>query len=248
MLPGRNCVVVCKKINCSSKALPYCVLTCEHATNHVPRRWSRYLHNKNQLNSHAGYDIGALDMARRLATHLRAPLYSGRVSRLLVDLNRSLHHRRLFSDPIKQLSADEHAAILARYYQPFRQEILSAIDTLSVQHPVVHLSVHSFTPVWNGAQRTTGLGLLYDPARSTEVKFCTRLQEHLKRGLPELPVRRNYPYRGTADGHTTALRKRYPARRYIGVELEFNQELLDSSATARRSLALTIANAIRDSL
>ncbi len=39
-----------------------------------------------------------------------------------------------------------------------------------------------------------------------------------------LIIRRNYPYRGNADGFTTYLRKKYPASKYIGVEIEINQK------------------------
>jgi hypothetical protein len=45
---------------------------------------------------------------------------------------------------------------------------------------------------------------------------------------PGLRVRRNYPYRGVADGFTTALRRRFPADLYLGIELEVNQRLLRS--------------------
>ena len=33
----------------------------------------------------------------------------------------------------------------------------------------------------------------------------------------------NYPYTGTSDGHTTALRGKFPQTRYAGLEFEFNQ-------------------------
>ena len=50
----------------------------------------------------------------------------------------------------------------------------------------------------------------------------------MQRDLPEFALRRNSPYRGTADGLTTALRRRYPANRYIGIEVEMNQRLMKS--------------------
>ena len=37
-------------------------------------------------------------------------------------------------------------------------------------------------------------------------------------------MRRNYPYRGTSDGLTRYLRKRYADRDYCGIELEVNQK------------------------
>ena len=43
---------------------------------------------------------------------------------------------------------------------------------------------------------------------------------------PDLRVRLNYPYRGDSDGLTTWLRRRHPAARYLGIELEINQALV----------------------
>ena len=43
---------------------------------------------------------------------------------------------------------------------------------------------------------------------------------------PELRVRYNYPYRGDSDGLTTWLRKKHPAARYLGIEIEINQRLV----------------------
>ncbi len=47
-------------------------------------------------------------------------------------------------------------------------------------------------------------------------------------------MRRNYPYLGTADGHTTQARRIFPANAYLGIELELNQRLLDRPAGTRR--------------
>jgi hypothetical protein len=49
-------------------------------------------------------------------------------------------------------------------------------------------------------------------------------------------VRRNYPYRGYADGLTTWLRKRYPDPAYAGIELEINQKYPLGTAPKWREL------------
>ena len=60
---------------------------------------------------HRGYDAGALAMARDLAASLRAPLVASTVSRLLVDLNRSLGHPRAWSAATRPLQfAEEQCA------------------------------------------------------------------------------------------------------------------------------------------
>jgi len=88
---------------------------------------------------------------------------------------------------------------------------------------VLHLSVHSFTPVLNGKARTAELGLLFDPSRTPEAEFCQEWQRQFRETHPDWRVRRNYPYRGTDDGLTTALRKRFLPETYLGIELEVTQ-------------------------
>jgi len=88
---------------------------------------------------------------------------------------------------------------------------------------VLHLSVHSFTPAIDGRVRNADVGLLYDPARTAERRVCQQLQRALQSAHPELRVRRNYPYRGTADGFTTYLRRLFPDKQYAGIEIEINQ-------------------------
>ena len=58
-------------------------------------------------------------------------------------------------------------------------------------------------------------------------------------------MRRNAPYRGNADGLTTALRRELPASRYEGIELELNQRLI-ASAAQRRALAAALAALLPD--
>jgi hypothetical protein len=66
---------------------------------------------------------------------------------------------------------------------------------------------------------------------------------------PHLRVKKNYPYRGWTDGLTTTLRGKFPARRYVGIEIEVNQALAlgparrwtDIPNRIARSLALLVA-------
>ena len=92
---------------------------------------------------------------------------------------------------------------------------------------VIHVSAHSFTPVLDGEDahaRTSGCCTIR--AARMKRRCATRWVAKLNAALPELDVRRNYPYRGNADGLTTALRRRHRADRYVGIEVELNQRLL----------------------
>ena len=74
------------------------IVTCEHASRRVPSRYRALFRDQEAvLKTHRGSDLGALWLARELATALEAPLFTGSVSRLLIDLNRSLHHVKLYS-------------------------------------------------------------------------------------------------------------------------------------------------------
>jgi predicted N-formylglutamate amidohydrolase len=204
------------------------IITCEHGGNRVPREY-RYLFEGNQtvLNSHRGHDAGALRLARELAGKLDAPLFFSETTRLLVDLNRSLHHRHLFSEFTGKCSKEIRNEILQKYYFPYRANVENEIA--ESKKPVIHLSIHSFTPELDGETRHADIGLLYDPARKSERDFCEGLKSVLQNHSMGLIVRRNYPYRGTADGFTTYLRKKYTASKYIGVEIEINQKHIDLS-------------------
>ncbi|MBC7833582.1 MAG: N-formylglutamate amidohydrolase [Phycisphaerales bacterium] len=211
------------------------VVSCEHAGNFVaPEFFDRFSENSVDygscseiLCSHRGWDPGAIDLARPLAPALDAPLIVTVVSRLVVEVNRSLGHPRLFSEFMQGLSDAERELALSRYYYPHRGAVEAAVRDALTKNPrrdVLHLSVHTFTPVLDGELRTADIGLLYDPARQRERAFCERWQTEIKSLAPDLRVRRNYPYLGTSDGLVTDLRHTLTTERYIGVELEVNQK------------------------
>lgn len=223
------------------------VLTCEHASARVPARWAALFRGASaELASHRAYDIGALELARELRRLTGAPLHAGRATRLVVDLNRSIGHPRIFSERTRSLPSAERERILAQHYHPYRTAVEADIERALARAPrVLHLALHSFTPVLDGVERTADIGLLYDASRALEREFADALARALIDELPELRLRRNYPYRGTSDGLTTALRKRFPADRYAGIELELNQALVLRESATWQKLRKRIATAIR---
>jgi predicted N-formylglutamate amidohydrolase len=226
---------------------PFVLVTCEHGGNRIPRRWaSLFARRRAFLDSHRGWDPGALTLARSLAKALNAPLVAATSSRLLVDLNRSEHHRALFSSITRALPEAERQRILDDVYRPYRERVERFVDSAVARGRIVHLSAHSFVAVRNGERRRTDVGLLYDPARRTEKAFCDAWIAALRAELPRFAVHRNAPYRGSADGLTTALRRRHAANDYIGVEIEVNQRLLKSGKfeSVARSLAATFRRLI----
>jgi predicted N-formylglutamate amidohydrolase len=202
------------------------LITCEHGGKRIPTRYRQLFTGfEALLHTHRGYDAGALVLARGLAKALAAPLFASTTSRLLIDLNRSIGHPRLYSEATRGAPATVRSEILENYYLPYRNKVEADIAAAIARGSrVIHVASHSFTPALDGAVRNADIGLLYDPARSGEVELCRHWQAQLKECAPELKVRRNYPYAGKSDGFTAYLRRRFSAEVYIGIELEINQK------------------------
>ena len=224
------------------------IVSCEHGGNRIPPVYqSLFLGEQERLKSHHGYDPGALELAKVLAKGMVAPLMKSEISRLLVDLNRSLSSKTLFSKIVQGVGKREKNQLLEQHYLPYRTAVAKKInDLIEIGTQVVHLSVHSFIPELHGQMRNAELGLLYDPARCTEKQFSLNWQHLLQQRLPDLRIRRNYPYRGTADGLVRSLRYRFSPEDYLGVELEVNQALLDEKNNFPTSLACGLLETLQE--
>jgi len=200
------------------------LFSCEHGGQEVPDEYRHLFRAARQtLESHRSWDPGALDVFRVISPALADAAFAATNTRLLVDLNRSLHHPRVFSEFTRPLPRTARDEIADRWWRPWRDDVAGTVaGWLRGGKLIRHISLHSFTPALHGRVRNADIGLLYDPARARERVFCRQWQALLQaRGWR---VRRNYPYRGVADGHVTALRRRFGPG-YAGIELEMNQAL-----------------------
>jgi len=222
------------------------IISCEHGGNRVPPEYRGLFRGQHSiLQSHRGWDRGALDLARTLAAKIRAPLFFSETTRLLVDLNRSLHHRNLFSEFTRNSNTELKTEILERHYHPYRDKLENEIrKLLSKKYTVLHFSVHSFTPKLGQELRRADIGLLYDPRRKGERILCHHLRNIFTDAASNLLVRRNYPYRGTADGFTAYFRKRCGERQYLGIEIEINQKHVHGHHARWAQLQKQIINAM----
>jgi predicted N-formylglutamate amidohydrolase len=233
-----------------ARTRPLVLVTCEHGGNRIPPRYRRWFEGRERLlASHRGYDPGALPMAHSLARALGAPLIAATVSRLLIELNRSPRHRQLFSSVICRAPEAVRHELVERYYLPYRTAVTQWIERRLAQGwRVLHISSHSFTPVFHGVRRQADVGLLYDPTRALEADLCVLWRRALLERAPGWEVRRNYPYQGTSDGLTTALRRSFPPSRYAGIELELNQCFVRrrpaTFAHARRMVPAALRDAV----
>ena len=217
----------------SAKNKPILILTCEHASNRLPASFKRAVPAR-VLKTHRAYDIGAVQVFRKLVKFAKPEFYSeGKFSRLFIDLNRTITNKSAFSEYYEALEArDKAAAEKAKaqatvYWTEYRTAIEkfveSALKPKTQAATIVHLGIHSFTPELNGKVRNTDIGILYDPARPQERAYANVIKAEIKRLYPTMKVRFNYPYKGTTDGLTTTLRKKF-GQRYVGIEIEINQK------------------------
>jgi len=214
------------------------LVTCEHGSNRIPAEFASVLNAVERETGFVrddGFDVGAKNVARRFANRLGCPLVEARYSPLLIDCNRSIGHRKLFSGPMRGVAESDRQSLIHNVHFAHRKRVQWAIDSeIRGSGQVVHLAVHSFAPfepnptvpadgVRFDSARRTDLGLLYDPARPLERNLCADWYEMLYESLPMIRVRRNYPVRGTRDGLTQSLRKQYAPDAYLGIELQLNQ-------------------------
>jgi predicted N-formylglutamate amidohydrolase len=201
------------------------VVSCEHGGNVIPLAY-KYLFNKEEkiLESHLGWDPGALQIGRVISDRLKARFFHTKVSRLLVDCNRSVDKEEIFSRFSSQLNNSVKKYLIEQYYNPYRRKVEDHISGLIREKAVIHLSIHTFTPVLHGKERLVDIGLLFDDDRESEHSFCERWKMYLDEELRDLLVLFNTPYHGKDDGFTSYLRRKYTSEKYLGIELEVNQK------------------------
>ena len=185
-------------------------------------------------------------MAKALADAFGAPLVASTVSRLLVDLNRSIGNPQVFSAATRGVPVVDRIAIAEQYYRPYRADVERIVSHAILRgHRVIHVSSHSFTPQLNGKKRNVDVGLLYHPGRRSEAALCARWKALIAAGAPHIRVRRNYPYAGKGDGLSSHLRLCFPPAAYVGIELEINQRIVFAAGRRWTALRAVLIDALR---
>ncbi|MGE0872096.1 MAG: N-formylglutamate amidohydrolase [Kofleriaceae bacterium] len=202
------------------------VLSCEHASWMLPPDVDLGV-PLDVVQSQAGWDHGAFEIAARLSEAVGIPAHAGAFSRMFVDLNRAPDHPHVI--PINSygaavpgnagLTEDERASRLAAFHAPYWDAVRRDVAArLLDRGACVHLSSHSFDPALDPAARTYELGVLYDPEHDFEAQLAERLLFSLRSG--GFDVRANQPYAGTGPSICTALRGALAGERYAGIQLE----------------------------
>ena len=213
------------------------LIVCDHASNAIPPGYGSLGLNREALDRHIGFDIGAADLTRALAARLEAPAVLSTFSRLLIDPNRGADDPTLvmrFSDGAivpgnAQADATEIARRLERFWAPYRERVTAAVEAMiAAGEPPALISIHSFTPVWRGALRRWKVGVLWD----RDDRIAKPLIEALA-AEPDLHVDGigdNEPYDGALAGDT--IDSVATSRGLANALIEIRQDLIGTHAGA----------------
>lgn len=203
------------------------LVLCEHASNAFPARFGTLGLSDEVRASHAAWDPGALELARALATDLHAPLVAGGVSRLLYDCNRPPEAADAMPEQSevfeiagnRDLDTRARAARIREIYQPFVGEVARVQDAIGAR---ALITMHTFTPVYNGVRRDVEIGILHDSDTRLTDAILARAGTHAP-----FDIRRNQPY-GPEDGVTHSLRIHGIKRAIANVMIEVRNDLVAS--------------------
>jgi predicted N-formylglutamate amidohydrolase len=208
------------------------LLACEHASERLPLPFAWPTPDRRLHGTHWAYDLGAREITLELARALDASAVLSRFTRLLVDPNREEDHPDLLravaeGEPVllnRAVSPSERALRVARFYRPYH-DVLDA--ELARVRPKRLLSIHSFTPLYEGQVREVELGVLFD----REEDEARALGSELARTFTGVAY--NEPWSGKA-GLIYSAASHAARHGCIALELEVRQDLaVDAAYRAR---------------
>lgn len=226
---------------------PY-VLTCDHASNHMPAQFGTLGLEPAEFERHIAWDPGALPVARLMAKALDAILVETCVSRLVIDCNRPLDAPNLIPETSETTTIPGNAALTesdrqARIdlaWRPFHDAVERAVEArLAAGRETRLVSVHSFTPVYFGRQRPWHIGIIHDEDERIAAPLVRALN-----GVAGIVVGVNEPY-SPADLVYFTLEKHARSRGLPCAMIEIrNDEIKD--AAGQGAWAARLATALGD--
>ena len=207
------------------------LFVCDHAGRAIPAALGRLGLDEAALARHIAWDIGIADLTRALARRFDASAALSAYSRLVIDCNRRLEHPTSIppvSDRV-EVPANQVLTPAARRaraeacFFPYHRAIESLLDAFARRGVApVFLSMHSFTPVFQGFERPWHVGVLWDKDPRLPVPLLAALKEE-----PGLVVGDNEPYTGR-NKHGYSIPMHAEARGLAHALLEIRQDLIDT--------------------
>lgn len=185
------------------------LLLCDHASNKIPKSISKNALglNKEKLNSHIAFDIGAKKTAMLLSEKLKCPLMYTNYSRLVIDPNRAKEDptsiMQIYDGTIilgnADLSNEQIQERRKNFYEPYHKKIAEFLKFKKISGCFVCIvSIHSFTPRLKGkSQRPWDVGILWDRDERISKPL---IREFTKLG--KFCIGENQPYSGNLKGDT----------------------------------------------
>ncbi len=207
------------------------ILTCEHAAGDVPKslKSAPPTLTHSLLQSHRGWDAGALKVASSLQKNFQGELHQFRITRLLVDANRTLKGTNDLPTYGRELEQAERLWLFNQY-KKYRATINQSVTKRAKSKASTFiLSVHTFTPSIKNKTRATDIGLLFRTGVAKELEFAVRFKRAIK-VQPEAKnwnIHFNRPYRGFTDCCLNDVLDGHLGSSSInGLFLEINQRIL----------------------
>jgi len=205
------------------------LLVCDHFGFLIPRGLGDLGVSPSELQRHIAYDIGIAGVARHLSKALDAHLLAQRYSRLVIDCNRpptAASSIPAVSEvtPIlgnRNLSNEAREDRRRVVFDPYHRAISETIDRrLRADRRTVLISLHSFTPVYDGVARPWHAGALYN----RDKRLSNMIIDSLRRD-PGLIVGDNEPY--SVDDRTDYTIPMHAERRSLDhAGIEIRQDLI----------------------
>lgn len=208
------------------------VIAVDHAGARIPRRLGTLGLPAAELERHIAWDIGAAEVARRLAARLSAPLVLSAYSRLVVDTNRRPGDPTAIPEESdgtvvpgnRGLTQADRAQRFAAIHEPYHAAIdlrLAGFRKRAIV-PVI-LSIHSFTPTFKGFARPWQIGVLWN----RDDRLAKPLMQRL--AAQGVVVGDNQPYSGQ-DRHGHTMPRHAEDTGLPHALIEIRQDLIDRAA------------------
>ncbi len=221
-------------------------LVGDHAGRVIPLALAELGLEPAALDHHISWDIGVAGLGESLAKKLDACFISQTYSRLVIDCNRRLDDDS--SIPVRSDGIDipgnvwvSPADRLARnvaIHRPYHSAIAAELEQRAVRgQPTLLISLHSFTPVFQGFQRPWRFGVLHRNDSPLSSRMLGLLRDEMGDAVGD-----NQPYKLDEKDYTVP---RHADRRGLDyLELEVRQDLV-SDELGQHEIASVIARVLR---
>jgi predicted N-formylglutamate amidohydrolase len=223
------------------------VIIVDHAGARIPRRLGDLGLSGPELARHIAWDIGALEVARRVAAALDGTLVAQNYSRLVIDCNRDpacaasittlSEHTQIPGNV--GIGAQERAARRREIFDPYHEHIRALLDARErAGRATILVAQHSMTNLFKGVARPMHAAVLYNRDR----RLAAHMLDSLRRESG-LVIGDNEPY-AVNDETDYSVRWHGEARALAHVELEIRQDLI-LDAAGQNEWGERIARALR---